>query len=79
MTTMTEYVRRSSEFVVEGKVDIHFRNDELLGELLTEAEYMRRLAAELTPRTETAIGRFMNVAERPGFEPGVALISATTD
>lgn len=63
MTSLTEYVRRSDELVVEGKLAVYFEDGELYGWLQDQQD----LAAELAPRTDTAIGRFMDPAQKPGF------------
>lgn len=55
MTTMKEYVRRTDEMVVEGKLDVYFQDAELWAWLREQ----QNLAAELAPRTDTAVGRFM--------------------
>ncbi|MET3973680.1 hypothetical protein ABID62_009790 [Bradyrhizobium sp. S3.9.1] len=60
MMSMMEYVRRTDETIVEGKIDVYFQDAELFGELVDRAEYQRRLAVELAPRTDTAVGRFIN-------------------
>lgn len=65
---MTEYVRKTDEFVVDGKIDVYFRDGELLGELLDLEEYRRRLAAELAPRTDTAVGRFIRYPGSPSLK-----------
>ncbi len=56
MGTMTEYVRRSDEIIVDGKLDVYFEDSELFA----WARDQQKFATGLAPRTDTAVGRFMD-------------------
>ena len=70
MTTMTEYVRHTDGYLVEGKLDVYFQDAEFWAWLREQQD----LAADLAPRTETAVGRFMNWRRDRDSNPGDATV-----
>ncbi len=46
-------------FSVSGKVDVYFEDRDLINEFFRRGEELARDIAALTPRPETAVGRFI--------------------